>query len=253
LRGNPYSGNGGGNGQGNGRGNGNGQGNGQPYVPPALRHDNDRNRGKGTKGLTVTPPPTDSGAPGANLPNLDESRKVRTSPSTSATSSTIHADLMCADCDSSGGGGAGGSYPNDPYLATARTRPVNVTGDPGVNLGSRNFNWGLPIVSLLGRAGLDLSIALYYNSLVWTRQGNTVEYNADHGTPAPGFQLGFPRIQPRYFDSDDSVNAYIMVMPSGGRVEMKQVGTSSVYESADSTYTQFTPYTDGSGGIAYTT
>ena len=104
-----------------------------------------------------------------------------------------------------------------------------------------------------GRAGLDFSIALYYNSLVWTRQGNTVEYNADHGTPAPGFQLGFPKIQPRYFDSDDSVNAYIMVTPSGGRVEMKQVGTSGVYESADSTYTQFTPYTDGSGGIAYTT
>jgi YD repeat-containing protein len=160
-------------------------------------------------------------------------------PASSAPSLTSQQQpITCGDCDPSGGGGAGGSEPTDPYFGTARTRPVNDTGDAGVTLGSRNFNWSLPLVSLPGRAGLDVSISLYNNSLVWTRQGNFIQYNADHGTPAPGFDLGWPRLQAQFFDSDDGSNAYIMVTPSGGRVEMKQVGSTSVYESADSTYTQ---------------
>lgn len=145
---------------------------------------------------------------------------------------------MCADCDPSGGGGASGSFPSDRYFGTARTRPENETGDPGVTLGSRNFNWSLPLVSLPGRAGMDLSISLYYNSLVWTKQGNAIQYNADHGTPAPGFQIGLPRLQSAYVDADSGGSAYLMVTPSGGRVEMKQVGTTGIYESADSAYTQ---------------
>lgn len=54
LHGSPFGNNGGGNGQGKGQGNGNG--NGRPYVPPALRKDNERGRGKDKKGLGVTPP-----------------------------------------------------------------------------------------------------------------------------------------------------------------------------------------------------
>jgi RHS repeat-associated protein len=241
VRGNPYRGNGNGNGNGNGQngngqGQGQGQGNGQSNAPPALRPDNSERRANGKDGSHVPAPPGLSGAPLANLPNLDQSRKVRTSPITSAPPATIHANLMCADCDPSGGGGAGGS---DPYFATARTRPENEVGDPGVTLGSRNFNWGLPIVQLPGRSGLDLSIALYYNSLVWTKQGNSIQYNADHGTPAPGFQIGLPRLQAQYLDSDDGTYAYTMITPSGGRVELKLV-SSGVYESSDGTYSQLT-------------
>jgi RHS repeat-associated protein len=158
--------------------------------------------------------------------------------------------MACADCDPSGGGGAGGFYPNDPYLGTARTQSINETGDPGVDLGSQNFNWGLPLVSLPGRSGLDLSVSLYYNSLVWTRQGTVIEFNADHGTPAPGFQLGLPRLQAKYFDSDDNAYAYIMITPSGGRVQMKQTAVAGVYESADSSYTQLT---EGSAPVVRTT
>jgi RHS repeat-associated protein len=228
LKGNPYA-NGGNNG-----GNGHGNGNGQPYTPPALRHDNDKGRAKGTKGVTVTPPQTSGGAPGPNLPDLNESRKHRTSPSNEAPA-TIHADMMCADC-SPGGGGAGGS---DPYFGTARTQPRNATGNRGVNPGSQNFNWGLPLVTLPGRSGLDLFISLYYNSLVWTKQGTVMEYNADHGTPSPGFGIGLPRLQSQYYDSDDGSYAYILVTPEGGREEMKQAGTG-VFESADSSHTQLT-------------
>jgi YD repeat-containing protein len=156
---------------------------------------------------------------------------------------------MCADCDPLNGGG--GSYypPNDPNFSTARQRPVNQTlapidggldphPRPGVNLGSRNFNWGVPLVHLTGRAGLDLDLTLSLNSLVWTKDGSNIKYNADLGSPAPGFQLGFPKLQQRFTDSLSGGYAYEMVTPAGSRVELRQIGTSSIYESQDGSYTQ---------------
>jgi RHS repeat-associated protein len=252
VQGNPYNNGNGGNGDnagGNGSGDGNGQGNGngQGYVPPAKLHEKDKNNGRDKNGLTAEAPATVKGAPAAGLPDLNESRKVRISPEAPAASATIHADLACMDCDPGGGGGAGGS---DPYFGTSRTEPVNQTGKPGVTLGSRNFNWGLPLVSLPGRAGLDLNVSLFYNSLVWTKQGTTIQYNADHGTPAPGFQLGMPRLQQKFLNTDANLYAYIMVTPSGGRVEMRQTGTAGVYESSDSTYTQLT---EGAAPVVRTT
>jgi len=224
-----------------------------PYVPPALRNDNGDRRANGRTGKQVAPLAAKRVAPASNLPNLTESRKTRTSPitaisspakseSASAAQVTDSAafqqiGLPCGDCDPSGGGGGGGG---DPYFGTARLRPINSTGAAGVTLGSQNFNWSLPLLSLPGRAGLDLSMSLFYNSLVWTKQGSAIQYNADHGTPAPGFQLGLPRLQAQFVDSDAGTNAYLMVTPSGGRVEMRQVGSTSVYESAEGSYTQLT-------------
>lgn len=65
------------------------------------------------------------------------------------------------------------------------------TLDPG----SQNFNWGVPLVSLPGRYGLDLAPQLTYNSLVWTKDGRIMRFNADHGYPAPGSHLGLPTLQ----------------------------------------------------------
>ena len=147
---------------------------------------------------------------------------------------------MCADCDPYNGGGGGGNYPTgDPNFSTARMRPPNQTGQSGVDLGSRNFNWSTPLVSLPGRAGLDLNVSLYLNSLVWTRDGSFIKYNADLGSPAPGFQLGLPKLQQRFTDALTGGYAYEMVAPSGARIEMRQVGTSSIYESQDGSYTQY--------------
>ena len=84
-------------------------------------------------------------------PTCHSLRGVRASVVTTP-STPIHSNLMCADCSPPGNPGG-----NDPYFGTARTRPGNSTGASGITLGSRNFNWGLPIVGLKGRAGLDLS------------------------------------------------------------------------------------------------
>jgi YD repeat-containing protein len=140
---------------------------------------------------------------------------------------------LCGTAAASGAGGGDGYN-----FAAARLDPSNRTG--GGDPYSRNYNFSIPLVSLTGRAGLDLGLALTYNSLVWTKDGTGVTFDADRGTPSPGFRLGFPTVQPKFYNPQTQKYAYMLVTPSGERVELRQVGTSNVYESADSSYLQLT-------------
>jgi RHS repeat-associated protein len=188
-------------------------------------------------GFSTTAPSTTGGAPGTDLPNLDQLRAAK--PETPKTTAPIQSNLMCADCDPLGGGGGGSNHPaNDPNFSTARQRPANETGQAGVDLGSRNFNWNLPLLNLPGRAGLGLTLTLSYNSLVWTKDGSFMKFNADLGSPAPGFRLGLPVLQQRFLNPQTGIHAYMLVTPDGGRVELRQVGSTNIYESQDSAYTQ---------------
>src|SRR6185369_5013109 len=211
---------------------------GSPNQSPALPPHGIGSGGTGPGGtFSTTPPPTSTDSTLTNMPNLDE---VRTSqPQEPKTKAPIEANLMCADCDPYGGGGGGGYYPSgDPNFSTARRRPINETGQPVVDLGSQNYNWSLPLLSLRGRSGMDLDLTLYYNSLVWTKDGSYMKFNADLGNPAPGFRLGFPTLQQKFLNSQTGIYAYLMVTSSGGRVELRQVGTSNIYEAQDSSYAQ---------------
>jgi len=211
---------------------------GSPNSSPALPPRGIGSGGTGPGGtFNTTPPPTTTDASLANMPNLDQIRNSQLQqPKTKAP---IEANLPCADCDPYGGGGGAIYYPSgDPNFSTARRRPSNGTGQSGVTLGSRNFNWSLPLVSLPGRAGMDLNLTLTYNSLVWTKDGSYMKFNADLGNPAPGFRLGLPTLQQKFLNSLTGIYAYLMVTPSGGRIELRQVGSSNIYEAADSSYTQ---------------
>ncbi|HYY56939.1 MAG TPA: S8 family serine peptidase, partial [Pyrinomonadaceae bacterium] len=130
-------------------------------------------------------------------------------------------------------------------FSTPRLDPVNRTGTGGEDLISGNYNWNLPLVALPGRAGLDLGLSLSYNSLVWTKSGSSITYDADRGFPSPGFRLGFPTIQQRFYNTQTGIYAYLLITPSGSRVELRQVGASNVYEAADSSYLQLTDYGTG--------
>ncbi|HEY0763635.1 MAG TPA: S8 family serine peptidase [Pyrinomonadaceae bacterium] len=187
--------------------------------------------------FNTTPPDTTTAAPLVNMPNLDEARNSK--PQQPKAKAPIVANLPCADCDPYGGGGGATNYPSgDPNFSGARGRPGNETGQAGVDLGSQNFNWSLPLVSLAGRSGMDLNLTLSYNSLVWTKDGSYIKFNADLGSPAPGFRLGLPTLQQKFLNSATGIYAYLMVTPSGGRVELRQVGSSNIYESQDGTYAQ---------------
>ena len=123
-------------------------------------------------------------------------------------------------------------------LAKARLAPKNQTG--GTDLYSRNFGWGTGLVNLPGRAGLDAGFGISYNSLVWTKQSGVMIFDADNSNVSPGFRFGYPTIEPSYFDRDTGKFAYLMVTPSGKRVEFRQEAASNIYETADSSYTQLT-------------
>jgi YD repeat-containing protein len=126
-------------------------------------------------------------------------------------------------------------------LPMARIDPNNRTGTGGEDLLSQNFNWSLPLVGLSGR-GLDLGLTLSYNSLVWTRSGNYIDFDTDEGSIAPGFRLGFPTVEGPDYNDQAGTYFYLMVTPSGARVELRRIGTSTTYESADSAHLQLVDY-----------
>jgi TolB protein len=119
-------------------------------------------------------------------------------------------------------------------LASARVDPFN---QPRNGLTSQDAEWSVSLPSLPGRAGLDLGLSLSYSSMVWTRSGPYIYFDEDNGWPSPGFRLGFPTIQERVFDAQVGRNVYLM-STGGSRVSLRQMGTTNVYEAADSSYLQ---------------
>jgi RHS repeat-associated protein len=140
--------------------------------------------------------------------------------------------------------------PNLNDFSVARLDPRNQTGGLGNDPGSQNINWQVPLLSLPGRAGLDLGLSLVYNSLVWTRSESAILFDADHGYPSPGFRLGFPIIQRKFFNKETGMNAYLLITSTGQRVELRQSpNNSNVFESADGSYMRMTEYNNGSSAL----
>ena len=121
-------------------------------------------------------------------------------------------------------------------LITARVDPRN---QPGNGLLARDANWSVPLLSLPGRAKLDLGLTLSYSSQVWTKSGPYIYFDEDNGFPSPGFRLGFPTVQKKVFDAQTARNAFLLIT-GRRRVELRQVGTSNIYDAADSSYLRLT-------------
>ena len=126
--------------------------------------------------------------------------------------------------------------PTVDEVAAARLDPFNQTGN---QMMARDCEWGLPLVSLPGRSGMDLGIGLSYSSMVWTRAGSFMSFDDDRGDPSPGFRIGFPTIGPVFYDMQVGMNARLMITSSGRRVELRQV-SAGIYQSADSSYLRLT-------------
>jgi hypothetical protein len=69
----------------------------------------------------------------------------------------------------------------------------DMPGRPEEGVGSGNFQLTAPVIGLEGR-GLDLALALNYNSRVWHKAGSEITFDIDRDWPAPGWNLGFGRI-----------------------------------------------------------
>jgi RHS repeat-associated protein len=141
-----------------------------------------------------------------------------------------------------------------PYNAAAyadRAKLINATGMTAlgayagpstcalkVNLFSKNAAYSLPILSLVGRAGLSLSLSLSYNSKVWVKSGSTIYYDGDNGWPAPGWRLGFGRIDGKY-SGPDGYDHYYLVSGDGSITDLRYNSASGLYESRNSTWMDF--------------
>ncbi|HKN84294.1 MAG TPA: hypothetical protein VJW17_12690, partial [Pyrinomonadaceae bacterium] len=136
----------------------------------------------------------------------------------------------------------------DDSLVPTRIDLLNQSGN---QIEARDCEWGIPLISLPGRAGLDLGIGISYSSMVWTRTGSYMSLNDDHGDPSPGFKIGFPTIQGRYTDNQVGVSVYLLITSAGRRIELRRIGTSNVYEAGDSSYLQLIDY--GSSLLVRTT
>lgn len=115
---------------------------------------------------------------------------------------------------------------------------VDLFNRSGNQIEARDCEWSLPLVSLPGRAGLDLNVGLSYSSMLWTQAGSYISFDDDWGDPSPGFKIGFPTIQGRYTDNLIGANVYILITSAGRRVELRRVGSSNIYEAGDSSYLQ---------------
>ena len=130
-------------------------------------------------------------------------------------------------------------YPNEPATVyEALTDPRYRTGGESEDLYSGNFHSSVPLVSLPGRAGMDLNVTLHYNSLVWMRytSGGTqrIVYDPDYyASLTPGFRLGFPELDGPLMLR--GVSAYVLTLPSGRHIEMRNIAPN-VYEAIDSSY-----------------
>ena len=130
-----------------------------------------------------------------------------------------------------------GSPTSNTSLISAR---VGRRNQPGYGMLARDASWSVPLLSLPGRAGLDLGLSLAYSSMVWTRSGPYIYFDEDNGFPSPGFRLGFPTVQRKVFNAETAKNAYLMITAAGKRVELRQVDTSNIYDAADSSYLRLT-------------
>ena len=129
----------------------------------------------------------------------------------------------------------GSATANAASLISARVDPKN---QPGNGMLTRDGTWSVPLLSLPGRAGLDLGLGLSYSSMVWTRNGPYIHFDEDNGFPSPGFRLGFPVVQRKVFDAQTAKNSFLFITAAGRRVQLRQVGSSNVYEAGDSSYLQ---------------
>ena len=124
-------------------------------------------------------------------------------------------------------------------VASLLTERVDPKNQPGNQMMARDTEWSANILSLPGRAGLDLGLSISYSSAAtWTRSGPYIYFDEDNSSLSPGFRHGFPTIQDKFFNAQIAQDAYLLITPAGKRIELRQVENSGYYRAADSSYLQ---------------
>ena len=130
--------------------------------------------------------------------------------------------------------------------------PGNTTGDPpgtpsDGGAGSGNFQLSAPVLALAGR-GMDIPLALSYNSRLWNKAGSNITYDIDRDWPAPGWSLGFGKlvglgvyIGGMIIEADGTRHSYT------GNITIYNWGTYFTGHTTDGSFIDYT-YWSGTGG-----
>jgi hypothetical protein len=145
-------------------------------------------------------------------------------------------DVTCSpDPNSPNYGGAVAARPRS-MNARGSSSTIQANAGPGqapMVVGSQSYNYVIPILSLPGRAGMDLNLNLYYNSRVWDVDtvNGTVTFNADRDFPSYGFRLDFG-----YVEYDPSADEFVLTERDGTKRSLPNNGG---YNSIDGSFINY--------------
>jgi len=194
-----------------------------------------------------------SRAPNDTIPNASEIPEKSLGLRGSTRQKRAHAP---ATAKRSAGGYFFVREPTDDPLSDGETnslyQPNNLVGTPpgkkklGANStgsaikssesGNKNFSFDVPVVDLAGR-GLNVSMALYYNSLLYNKSTTTggttrLTYDVDSGYPAQGFRLSFGQIE------NQGSAGFTLTEANGTRRALNFV-SSNTYDTIDGSFIRF--------------
>jgi RHS repeat-associated protein len=117
-----------------------------------------------------------------------------------------------------GGGGSGAAYYNGNWvIGTPRNAVIEPTRFGAVLPESYNYELAIPIAASVGNRELDVPLTLYYNSNIYsTIDPLDLQFDPNQSWPAPGFSLGFGRIDTT-LSADGQTAYYTFVEPNGTR------------------------------------
>jgi hypothetical protein len=143
-----------------------------------------------------------------------------------------------------------------PMANSLATHFRNAVGNPrfSTNLGSSNYQFDVPLVSVGGR-GVSASIGMTLNSRVWNVDNGKLTFNYIGAYPAPGWSMGYGKIIRNYnataagdksgVGSGNSPGDYLMVASDGTRIRLAaQYDVAAgrwLHESDEGSFLQFDP------------
>lgn len=132
-----------------------------------------------------------------------------------------------------------------PKAAGVLSQGLQSGGDRRDSPGSSNFQIVAPVISLPGR-GMDLTLALTYNSNLWHLQDDRMRYDIDRDWPAPGWSLGFGKLV-------IAAGGNILYGPDGTRHRLTRIvdpadpGRFTGQSTGDGTFIDYYYYGDSAG------
>jgi RHS repeat-associated protein len=127
-------------------------------------------------------------------------------------------DNLVPTAHAQSGGGGGSAWTTNPWvIGMPRNGVIESTRFGSVLPESFNYELSIPIVASMGNRELNIPLALYYNSQIWSMTGpTTMQFDPNQSWPAPGFSLGFGRIDTT-LSGDLQTAYYTLVEPNSTR------------------------------------